>query len=77
MNYCRGNADQVDQLFGIIQSEFFLKGSISCRDITSFTPKMYLEEINAYRVESTGATVTADSSINLIYKYCEKLPGDR
>jgi len=61
----------------MIQSEFFLKGSISRRDSTSFPPKMCSDEINAYCVESTGATVTADSGISLIYKYCEKLPGDR
>lgn len=35
------------------------------------------EDTNAYFVESTGATVTLDSSINLIKKYCEKLPGDK
>lgn len=35
------------------------------------------EDTNSYFVESTGATVTLDSSINLIQKYCEKLPGDK
>ncbi|ONK73697.1 uncharacterized protein A4U43_C04F34330 [Asparagus officinalis] len=73
----RGNADQIDQLFGIIRSELFLKCPCSPRDPLCFTPKVFCEELNAYVVESTGATVTADSSISLIYKYCEKLPGDR
>lgn len=36
-----------------------------------------IEEMNAYFVESTGASVTADSSVNLIHRYCEKLPGDK
>lgn len=35
------------------------------------------EEIDSYHVESTGATVTADSSVGLVYKYCEKLPRDK
>jgi len=35
------------------------------------------EEVNAYHVEATGASVTADSSVNLIHRYCEKLPGDK
>ena len=35
------------------------------------------EIINSYFVESTGAFVTADSSIKLISKYCEKLPADK
>lgn len=35
------------------------------------------EEMDAYVVESTGASVTADSSVSLIHRYCEKLPGDK
>lgn len=30
-----------------------------------------------YVVESTGASVTADSSVSHIQRYCEKLPGDK
>ncbi|KAG1355238.1 hypothetical protein COCNU_07G013500 [Cocos nucifera] len=33
--------------------------------------------VDVYCVESTGATVTADSSVSLIYKYCDQLPKDR
>lgn len=29
-----------------------------------------------YRVESTGATVTMNSSVQLIYFFCSKLPSD-
>ena len=33
-------------------------------------------ETNVYRVSSSRATVTCDSSVSLIYKYCAKLSGD-
>lgn len=32
---------------------------------------------NAYYVESTGASVTLDSSASLINRYCGKLPQDK
>lgn len=32
---------------------------------------------NAYYVNSTGASVTLDSSVSLINRYCEKLPCDK
>jgi hypothetical protein len=35
------------------------------------------EEANVYHVDKTGASVTADSSVSLIHRYCEKLPGDK
>lgn len=37
----------------------------------------YVDETNAYLVESTGASITADSSVSLIHRYCAKLPGDK
>lgn len=37
----------------------------------------HIKEIDTYYVEATGASVTADSSVNLIYRYCGKLPGDK
>lgn len=33
--------------------------------------------INTYVVALTGASVTADSSVGVIYRYCEKLPHDK
>ncbi|KAK1273867.1 hypothetical protein QJS04_geneDACA021904 [Acorus gramineus] len=36
----------------------------------------YLLIIRRYRVESTGATVTLSSSVQLIYFYCSRLPSD-
>lgn len=35
------------------------------------------EETKSYIVNATGASVTQDSSVTHIYRYCEKLPGDR
>jgi endoribonuclease Dicer len=36
-----------------------------------------IEDINTYYVDGTGASVTADSSVNLVHRYCAKLPGDK
>lgn len=77
INSCRGNVEQRDQLFDIMLSEYYVQNFASCRDnITSFSD-LPSEGKYSYRVDSTGATVTADSSVSLIHKYCEKLPKDR
>lgn len=34
-------------------------------------------ETNAYFVNATGASVSSDSSVSLIHRYCAKHPGDR
>lgn len=52
-------------------------GKPSSRDNKTFLSNGHGEEIDVYCVKTTGATVTAESSINLIYKYCEKLPKDK
>lgn len=36
-----------------------------------------LDEISEYIVDATGASVTADSSVRLIHKYCDTLPRDK
>lgn len=36
-----------------------------------------IADTKAYFVDVTGASVTADSSVGLIHRYCGKLPGDR
>lgn len=36
-----------------------------------------LKETETYYVESTGASITADSSISLIHQYCAKLPREK
>ncbi|XXG48939.1 hypothetical protein AAC387_Pa02g3257 [Persea americana] len=74
----RGNIEQRNQLFDIIRSERSMTNTALNRDPDISISKLCCkEDTNAYFVESTGATVTLDSSINLIKKYCEKLPGDK
>ena len=34
-------------------------------------------ETDVYRVPSTGATITLDTCVGLVNKYCSKLPGDK
>lgn len=36
-----------------------------------------VRKADAYYVDSTGASVTLDSSVILIKRYCEKLPRDK
>ncbi|XP_050268142.1 endoribonuclease Dicer homolog 3a isoform X1 [Quercus robur] len=74
----RGNTQQRDQLFDIIRSERSMTDTAMNRDPDAHILKACTtEEVNAYHVEATGASVTADSSVNLIHRYCEKLPGDK
>lgn len=46
------------------------------RDPYVYTSKVG-EEKNTYVVDATGASITAESSISLIYWFCEKLPFDK
>ncbi|CAN1351379.1 Endoribonuclease Dicer homolog 3a [Linum perenne] len=74
----RGNETQRDQLFDVIRSEWSMRNTASNRDPELWTAKACSQtELKAYVVDRTGALVTADSSINLLNKYCEKLLGDR
>lgn len=74
----RGNIQQRDLLFGIIMSKHSMMDTALNRDPDTFISRMFSdEEIDEYIVESSGATITADSSISLIYRYCEKLPRDK
>ncbi|XP_021666513.2 endoribonuclease Dicer homolog 3 isoform X2 [Hevea brasiliensis] len=74
----RGNVKQRDQLFDFIRSEWLMTNTTINRDPDVQSLKTCAaEETKAYIVNATGASVTADSSVNLIYRYCEKLPGDR
>ncbi|KAK3027516.1 hypothetical protein RJ639_040231, partial [Escallonia herrerae] len=36
-----------------------------------------VKEIDTYCVDITGASVTADSSVSLVHRYCERLPRDK
>lgn len=74
----RGNTKQRDQLFDIIRSERSMTDTAVNRDPDACILKACIfEEANVYHVDKTGASVTADSSVSLIHRYCEKLPGDK
>lgn len=73
----RGNIQQRDMLYDIIKSEHSMTDSALNRDPDTIVRKeCHLGEANTYIVDTTGASVTTNSSVSLIYKYCEKLPGD-
>ncbi|KAB1225575.1 hypothetical protein CJ030_MR1G020790 [Morella rubra] len=74
----RGNGRQRDQLFDIIRSERTMTDAAVNRDPDAFIPRpCSIEDTHTYYVNVTGASVTADSSVSLIHRYCEKLPGDK
>lgn len=69
---------QRDQLFDIIRSEHSMTDAAINRDPDAFILKACtIKDTNTYYVDATGASVTADSSVSLIHRYCEKLPGDK
>lgn len=74
----RGNIQQRNLLFDIIRSKHSMMDTALNRDPHALICKLSSDEdIDAYFVESTGARVTAGSSVSLVYKYCEKLPRDK
>lgn len=74
----RGNTKQRDQLFEIIRSEWSMTDTAINRDPNVWNLKACASEAaKAYVVDVTGASVTADSSVSLIHRYCQHLPGDR
>ncbi|XP_020248629.1 endoribonuclease Dicer homolog 3a [Asparagus officinalis] len=74
----RGNIQQRDLLFSIIRSEHSMMDTALNRNSISLVRKLPKDnEMEAFRVHSTGATITIDSSVGLIYRYCEKLPKDK
>ncbi|KAG6498755.1 hypothetical protein ZIOFF_038477 [Zingiber officinale] len=74
----RGNMQQRDMLFDIIRSNHSMIDTSIRREQEPFVPKVQnKEEVYAYYVDSTGASVTADSSVNLINLYCQSLPRDK
>ncbi|RDX92252.1 Endoribonuclease Dicer-like 3, partial [Mucuna pruriens] len=74
----RENVKQRDQLFDIIRSEYSMRNTAKNREQEAFSLETYgTEKTCAYYVDATGACVTADSSVSLIHRYCEKLPGDK
>ncbi|XP_050938034.1 endoribonuclease Dicer homolog 3a isoform X2 [Cucumis melo] len=74
----RGNLKQRALLFDVIRSDRSMTDAAMSRDSDACVLKPFsLVETDCYIVEATGASVTADSSVGLIYQYCKKLPGDK
>ncbi|GMN63272.1 hypothetical protein TIFTF001_032343 [Ficus carica] len=74
----RGNNKQRDQLYEIIRSERSMIDIVTDRNPNTFTPKACTSNVkNTYFVDATAASITADSSVGLIHRYCERLPGDK
>ncbi|KAL6144277.1 hypothetical protein ACLB2K_054972 [Fragaria x ananassa] len=55
----------------IMRKESLRHSSLPCTSLD-----IDFQNDGSYRVESTGATLTLDSSISLIYFYCSRLPSD-
>jgi endoribonuclease Dicer len=69
---------QNDLISAIVRSETSMVKIASSRESGNLSPGFVPnEEINEYHVGTTGAKVTADSSISIVYRYCEKLPQDK
>ncbi|KAM0865318.1 hypothetical protein ACQ4PT_043361 [Festuca glaucescens] len=73
----RGNMEQQERIFHIIQTEYYIKHFALYRSPNVSSSNSPMQEKHTYHVDSTGATITADCCVNLIRKYCEKLPKDR
>ncbi|KAJ3678564.1 hypothetical protein LUZ60_002367 [Juncus effusus] len=76
----RGNVQQRDLLFDILRSKYSMIDTAMKRDNTSPVCAHLSTDFDAreeYSVESTGAKVTAASSISLVHLYCTKLPKDK
>ncbi|GMI97873.1 dicer-like 3, DICER-LIKE 3 [Hibiscus trionum] len=76
----RGNLKQRNQIYDLIRSEHSMKNTAIKRDPGSdlcILKDRSFEEPNVFVVDATGASVTADSAVSLIHRYCGKLPGDK
>ncbi|KAL6613967.1 hypothetical protein ACP70R_036237 [Stipagrostis hirtigluma subsp. patula] len=74
----RGNEKQNDLISAIRKSKTSMVQIASNREPEDPHPSFFPnEEINEYVVGTTGAKITADSSISVLYQYCEKLPKDK
>uniref|UniRef100_A0A0D9XKU7 Uncharacterized protein n=1 Tax=Leersia perrieri TaxID=77586 RepID=A0A0D9XKU7_9ORYZ len=73
----RGNLEQQERIFRIIQTGYYVKNFALYRHANALSYNLPIQGVYTYQVESTGATITADCCVNLIRKYCEKLPKDR
>jgi endoribonuclease Dicer len=75
---CRENVKQNNLISAILRSEKSMVETALSRDSEDLLPGFFpVEEKNEYLVGTTGAKVTAGSSISVIVQYCDKLPGDK
>uniref|UniRef100_A0A0E0EZ43 Dicer-like protein 3b n=1 Tax=Oryza meridionalis TaxID=40149 RepID=A0A0E0EZ43_9ORYZ len=73
----RGNLQQQEHIFCMIQTGYYVKNCALYRHPSALSYDLSIQGMYTYQVQSTGATITADCCVNLIRKYCEKLPKDR
>uniref|UniRef100_A0A0E0IU74 Dicer-like protein 3b n=1 Tax=Oryza nivara TaxID=4536 RepID=A0A0E0IU74_ORYNI len=73
----RGNLQQQEHIFRMIQTGYYVKNCALYRHPNALSYDLSIQGMYTYQVQSTGATITADCCVNLIRKYCEKLPKDR
>jgi endoribonuclease Dicer len=65
-------------MFNLIRSEFSMMNTTINRGPDSSVMKACIrKDTDTYYVEATGASATADSSVDVIHRYCGKLPGDK
>lgn len=73
----RGNKKQIDHVSDITRSEISMTNTSMNRDPDDCVETSITNEEAMYSVNVTGASVTAESSIGLIDRYCKKLPRDK
>ncbi|XP_073146735.1 endoribonuclease Dicer homolog 3 [Henckelia pumila] len=73
----RGNNKQIDQVSYITKSEISMTHTAMNRDPDGCVEISDTNEEAVCSVNVTGASVTADSSISLIDRYCKKFPRDK
>ncbi|VAH83279.1 unnamed protein product [Triticum turgidum subsp. durum] len=74
----RENVKQNNLISAILRSEKSMVETALNRDSEDLLPGFFpVEEKNEYLVGTTGAKVTAGSSVSVIAQYCDKLPGDK
>jgi hypothetical protein len=69
---------QDDLISAIVRSKNSMVETASNREPDDRRPNFFsAEEINEYHISTTGAKITTDSSINVLYQYCVKLSKDK
>jgi len=75
---CRGNVKQNDLISALMRSKTSMAEIASNREPEDSHPSFFpTEGINEYHISTTGAKITTDSSISVLYQYCDKLPKDK